>query len=556
MLKKLKEGMKRGKKSIKVQVMCLIWVVTIPISILFFITTNESLRVIISQKENSLQTTADIYINQLDEDISTINYYIYNLCTSNSNFAEIKKQEASTAYERSRINLINEMYSHIGAAKDADVYYFYAEKQKSGGISMNSEYDTMRRDVLSKYLYDCEFLKQYQKWSMVTLDGEEWLMRNTSLYGMEYGALINLEDIRNVVLENIDLISADVQWGFGDIEENKQKIQVKSKSEKSDIKLMICVDKDEIIQTLPLLQRFGYWIAVANLLISILSILILKHIVLEPLAVLNKALLVMKNGNTRIRIEKKAGSQDFQNTYTYFNEMINEIMELKIENYEKELSRQDMELKNLQLQIRPHFLLNTFNLLYSLVAIGEIKSGQKLILYLTDYFRYLFQSEKNMEFFSREINLIKHYAEIATINYPGQIEMEYQIAPEMDSVEVPALMVHNFVENIIRHALSPEKKVHVFLSATCIRNQVVIKIEDDGAGMDETMVQQLNQSNFTYEDTKIHVGWKNSVRRLKYFYGEEASIHVESAPGKGCRVVIRFQCRDKDEVKENGIVNC
>lgn len=46
--------------------------------------------------------------------------------------------------------------------------------------------------------------------------------------------------------------------------------------------------------------------------------------------------------------------------------MADQIKTLKIENYEKELDRQKMELKNLQLQIHPHFLLNTFNLVYTL----------------------------------------------------------------------------------------------------------------------------------------------------------------------------------------------
>ena len=53
---------------------------------------------------------------------------------------------------------------------------------------------------------------------------------------------------------------------------------------------------------------------------------------------------------------------------------------LKIENYEKELARQRMELRNLQLQIRPHFLMNMFNLLYSFAQIENYQSIQKLAL--------------------------------------------------------------------------------------------------------------------------------------------------------------------------------
>ena len=79
--------------------------------------------------------------------------------------------------------------------------------------------------------------------------------------------------------------------------------------------------------------------------------------------------------------------------------MADRIQDLKIEVYEKELDRKQMELSNLQLQIRPHFLLNTFNLIYTLAQRGQEKDVQQVILYLSDYFRYLFRSGRNLEIF-------------------------------------------------------------------------------------------------------------------------------------------------------------
>lgn len=62
---------------------------------------------------------------------------------------------------------------------------------------------------------------------------------------------------------------------------------------------------------------------------------------------------------------------EFLNINETFNTMADNIHQLKIEKYEAELRRQKMELRNLQLQIRPHFLLNTFNLMYSLSQLDD-----------------------------------------------------------------------------------------------------------------------------------------------------------------------------------------
>lgn len=127
---------------------------------------------------------------------------------------------------------------------------------------------------------------------------------------------------------------------------------------------------------------------VAFLLIPILYALI-QHLLLHPLRVLNQAQKRLRNGDLDCRITEKANSIEYEHSFQSFNKMADRIQDLKIEVYEKELDRKQMELSNLQLQIRPHFLLNTFNLIYTLAQRGQEKDVQQVILYLSDYFRYL-----------------------------------------------------------------------------------------------------------------------------------------------------------------------
>ena len=90
----------------------------------------------------------------------------------------------------------------------------------------------------------------------------------------------------------------------------------------------------------------------------------------------------MELGNREYQIEEMAETYEFQIAFDSFNQMMNSIENLRLENMKKELEKKKLELNNLQLQIRPHFLLNTFNLVYMLCTKNEVGSIQKLMLYL------------------------------------------------------------------------------------------------------------------------------------------------------------------------------
>lgn len=69
-----------------------------------------------------------------------------------------------------------------------------------------------------------------------------------------------------------------------------------------------------------------------------------------------------------------------------FNRMADQIKKLKIDVYEEQLNKQRAELKHLQLQINPHFFLNSLNIIYSFTFTGQYDLIQKMSLYLMRYF--------------------------------------------------------------------------------------------------------------------------------------------------------------------------
>ena len=204
------------------------------------------------------------------------------------------------------------------------------------------------------------------------------------------------------------------------------------------------------------------------------------------------------------------------------------------------MDRKQLELSNLQLQIRPHFLLNTFNLIYTLAQRGQEKDVQQVILYLSDYFRYLFRSGRNLEIFEKEQHLIEAYIGTAKVRYPGAIEADYEYDPEIAFVRVPPLLLHNFVENIVKYAISPGKVTHISIVGQYEDGMVSFMIMDDGGGMTEEQVEELDRSMREPRKDGLHIGYANSLKRLRYSYGEKADIEISSEPGEGVCVTVTF----------------
>ena len=105
---------------------------------------------------------------------------------------------------------------------------------------------------------------------------------------------------------------------------------------------------------------------------------------------------------------------------------------------------------------------------------------------------------------------------------------------------IPRLLIHNFVENVIKHGLVLTRKNHILLKAYIEGEYVFFQIRDDGAGMPRSQAERISQGVFEYEDGRKHVGLQNSYRRIKCYYGEKGSLMIRSEIGKGTLVTVKI----------------
>ena len=281
-----------------------------------------------------------------------------------------------------------------------------------------------------------------------------------------------------------------------------------------------------------------------------LLILIIYLTVIKPLQAVTRANRSVNQGNLDYRIEETSRFTEMQEAYESFNTMVENIRNLRIDNYEKEKEKQQIQLRNLQLQIRPHFLLNTFSLIYSLAQDGErenLQALQDIILYLSDYFRYLFRfrTGDEMILFEIEYKLICGYIRMTQVRYKDRVFFEADVDDALLQVRVPPLVLHNFVENAIKYGLNPDFPMHIRFLGHLEEDtrQAVFVVSDDGNGMEEEALERLRaifSGSLNMDQETEHIGLYNAYKRLDFYFGRKASVEVISEPGEGSIFTIRI----------------
>ena len=213
-----------------------------------------------------------------------------------------------------------------------------------------------------------------------------------------------------------------------------------------------------------------------------------------------------------------------------------------------ELNRQEqdklraMELALLQSQINPHFLYNTLDTIIWLVETGKNEQAVEMVTSLSNFFRSSLSQGRDIITLGEEEIHVRSYLEIQQVRYRDILRYEIHVQPELRGCVLPKLTLQPLVENALYHGIKLRRGLGcILVDAAQEDDRVRITVRDDGAGMPPERLQQLRQSLDTEE--QVGFGLRTVYRRLRLLYGEQCSMELESEPGAGTTVTLRFPIR-------------
>lgn len=183
--------------------------------------------------------------------------------------------------------------------------------------------------------------------------------------------------------------------------------------------------------------------------------------------------------------------------------------ETEAERREAVKSRTEAELKNLRNQLNPHFLLNTLNNIYALIAF-DTEKAQQAVQELSKLLRYvLYDNQQMFVPLGKEIDFIRNYIELMRIRVSPQvnIQTQFNIKPQSQTPIAPLIFI-SLIENAFKHGISPVAPsfINIVISEdnekiTCtIRNSNHPKARTDKSGSGIGLEQVRKRLELVYPE--------------------------------------------------------
>ena len=227
-----------------------------------------------------------------------------------------------------------------------------------------------------------------------------------------------------------------------------------------------------------------------------------------------------------------------------FNKTIRDIEELMQKVTQAEILEKEMEFKTLQSQMNPHFLYNTLDAINWMA----FKEGQteicNLVSAISNLMRISISNRQSLIPLEQELGYVRDYLYIQNMRYKGRLETVYDIEESLLDQVVPKLIIQPIVENAIVHGIEKSHDRNtLYISIIRTGANINIIVRDTGVGMSKEKVQSLLKEPETVKSSSAshtNLGMYAVHKRLKFLYGEDYGLSVQSEEGEGTTVVIRI----------------
>ena len=324
---------------------------------------------------------------------------------------------------------------------------------------------------------------------------------------------------------------------------NGEKYHLMSSDNNGDFFHLYYLQDQEFLHLIQQKMVVSIFLFVAVILLSIVfALLLFFRKIFRPLEILLvDAFGQIKRSNFSYRIPLPGKGDVFRNLYENFNYMAERIDVLVSRELKQQILINQANFKHLQAQINPHFMYNSYFLLYRLIKKRDIEGSLAVCENLGNFFQYITRDSGESKSLEEEIRHARSYAVIQGYRFQNKIQIDFPELPEKYGyVEVPRLIVQPLIENVFKYVvgdLDEEEEVQLRVSYEENEENLLVIVENSGSISDEMLKQIQNRIEQPEEGAEV-TALVNINSRLNLFFKQKSSLTVSKSGLGGLKIIL------------------
>jgi len=507
--------------------------------------------------------------NQLNRIVSNIFYFFYYTDMGKELLETKDREKAKEALAAFRLQYSSELDSAFFIVRDeslggSEILLYDSGLDPVTGINYREQswYKKLISKQTTLWSEPTDDLMFYQDRSLHTIYltlgkydvGGKSGMLVIRLNGKMFSDAFRLLATENLSIELNDSAGRAVYTSFPKVPqaERAHYLETNSQLSYSGFRVQAYISSAAIKNEVRKIQSVQPYVIVLILAITLFISFVLSYTLVRPIRKLVQLMKRVEMGDLDVRFTGKYNDEigllgrNFNKMLANLSDMIDTVYKVQSEKFQVELKQKDATLLAMQNQINPHFLYNTLEVINCQAILNEVPSISRMSKALADFFRYPVDNKRAEVSLRIELSHVETYLQIQQERYPD-IELDLDGLEPFYHYPIVKLTLQPIVENAFLYAFTGERDYYLKIYAEdCGSGSYAIYIEDNGQGMSESSMDELNKliaaelepKEQAADDTRRGIGLLNVHHRIRLRYGNSYGLHVEESMAGGVTVRI------------------
>lgn len=194
---------------------------------------------------------------------------------------------------------------------------------------------------------------------------------------------------------------------------------------------------------------------------------------------------------------------------------------------EKQLSQAKLDV--LKMQLNPHFLFNTLNMISSAMY-EDIHKADRMLVNLSDFLRTTLTSQRSQLVpLKDEIEILLLYLKIMKARFEEKLVVELDIDDSTLDALFPSLILQTLVENAIKHSSDQQDHItQIRIQSRRKNDSLTLTLQDNGPGLPRDMDQSHSKG----------IGLSSTQDRLTHLYGNDHQFTIDNLSQGGLKITL------------------